>query len=59
MFTRILRLLGGPKVYDVTKYLNDHPGGPEIIMDFAGEFDILFLKGQSGLRSSLIYRQGC
>jgi cytochrome b involved in lipid metabolism len=27
---------GGPKVYDVTKYLNDHPGGPEIILDLAG-----------------------
>jgi len=24
-------------VYDVTKYLNDHPGGPEIIMEFAGK----------------------
>jgi cytochrome b involved in lipid metabolism len=28
---------GGPKVYDVTKYLNDHPGGPEIMMEFAGK----------------------
>mmetsp|Transcript_7781 Transcript_7781/g.6953 ORF Transcript_7781/g.6953 Transcript_7781/m.6953 type:complete len:136 (+) Transcript_7781:66-473(+) len=28
---------GGPKVYDVTKYLNDHPGGPEIITEFAGK----------------------
>lgn len=27
---------GGKKVYDVTKYLNDHPGGPEIILDLAG-----------------------
>ena len=27
---------GGPKVYDVTKYLSDHPGGPEIITEFAG-----------------------
>lgn len=25
------------KVYDVTKYLDDHPGGPEIIMDVAGK----------------------
>ena len=24
-------------VYDVTKYLNDHPGGPEIMMEFAGK----------------------
>lgn len=30
-------ILGGPKVYDVTKYLNDHPGGPEIILDVAGK----------------------
>ena len=22
---------------DVTKYLNDHPGGPEIILEFAGK----------------------
>jgi cytochrome b involved in lipid metabolism len=28
---------GGQKVYDVSKYLNDHPGGPEIILDFAGK----------------------
>jgi cytochrome b involved in lipid metabolism len=28
---------GGPKVYDVTKYLNDHPGGPEIMIGFAGK----------------------
>mmetsp|Transcript_876 Transcript_876/g.2056 ORF Transcript_876/g.2056 Transcript_876/m.2056 type:complete len:130 (+) Transcript_876:24-413(+) len=28
---------GGPKVYDVTKYLDDHPGGPEIILDLAGK----------------------
>ncbi|GLE10697.1 hypothetical protein PINS_up022914 [Pythium insidiosum] len=32
------------KVYDVTKFLDDHPGGPEIIVDLAGgdatdEFD--------------------
>ena len=27
---------GGSMVYDVTKYLNDHPGGPEIMMEFAG-----------------------
>ena len=25
------------KVYDVTKYLEDHPGGPEIITDLAGQ----------------------
>ena len=24
-------------VYDVTKYLNDHPGGPEVMLDYAGE----------------------
>mmetsp|Transcript_22930 Transcript_22930/g.38240 ORF Transcript_22930/g.38240 Transcript_22930/m.38240 type:complete len:130 (-) Transcript_22930:344-733(-) len=28
---------GGPKVYDITKYLNDHPGGPEIMLDLAGK----------------------
>ena len=32
-------ILGEPgqkKVYDVTKFLDDHPGGPEIILDLAG-----------------------
>ena len=28
---------GEKKVYDVTKFLDDHPGGPEIILDKAGE----------------------
>jgi cytochrome b involved in lipid metabolism len=29
-------LSGGPKVYDVTKYLDDHPGGAEVMLDVAG-----------------------
>jgi cytochrome b involved in lipid metabolism len=29
---------GEEKVYDVTKYLSDHPGGGEIILEFAGEW---------------------
>mmetsp|Transcript_16589 Transcript_16589/g.15934 ORF Transcript_16589/g.15934 Transcript_16589/m.15934 type:complete len:149 (+) Transcript_16589:135-581(+) len=28
---------GGAMVYDVTKYLSDHPGGPEIMLEFAGK----------------------
>jgi cytochrome b involved in lipid metabolism len=28
---------GEKQVYDVTKFLDEHPGGPEIIMDLAGE----------------------
>lgn len=28
--------VGGPKVYDVTKYLDDHPGGAEVMLDVAG-----------------------
>jgi hypothetical protein len=31
-----LSFTGGPKVYDVTKYLDDHPGGGEIMLEFAG-----------------------
>jgi cytochrome b involved in lipid metabolism len=29
--------IGGPKVYDVTKYLDDHPGGAEVMLDVAGQ----------------------
>jgi len=28
---------GEKKVYDVSKFLDDHPGGPEIVLDKAGE----------------------
>mmetsp|Transcript_17795 Transcript_17795/g.35818 ORF Transcript_17795/g.35818 Transcript_17795/m.35818 type:complete len:138 (+) Transcript_17795:252-665(+) len=28
---------GGPKVYDVTSYLDDHPGGAEVMLDVAGQ----------------------
>ena len=31
------RGVGGPKVYDVTKYLDDHPGGAEVMLDVAGQ----------------------
>jgi cytochrome b involved in lipid metabolism len=27
---------GGPKVYDVTKFLDHHPGGAEVILEVAG-----------------------
>lgn len=28
---------GGPKVYDVTEYLDNHPGGAEVMLDVAGQ----------------------
>ncbi len=28
---------GGAKVYDITTYLNQHPGGREILLEFAGK----------------------
>ena len=28
---------GGKKVYDVSKYLDDHPGGAEVMLDVAGQ----------------------
>ncbi|KAI5284735.1 fatty acid alpha-hydroxylase, partial [Ascosphaera atra] len=27
----------GQKVYDVTEFLNDHPGGPDFILEYAGK----------------------
>lgn len=32
----MMTIIGGPKVYDVTKYLDDHPGGAEVLLDVAG-----------------------
>lgn len=32
----VIQKTGGPKVYDVTQYLDDHPGGAEVLMDVAG-----------------------
>jgi hypothetical protein len=37
MYYLIACCVGGAKVYDVTKYLSEHPGGPEIMMEFAGQ----------------------
>jgi cytochrome b involved in lipid metabolism len=27
------------KVYDVTKFLQDHPGGEEVLLELAGHYD--------------------
>ena len=29
---------GGPKVYDVTKYLDEHPGGDAVLLELAGKY---------------------
>jgi cytochrome b involved in lipid metabolism len=36
-FNNLPQQIGGPKVYDVTKYLDDHPGGAEVMLDVAGQ----------------------
>lgn len=61
VYANTVFFLGGPKVYDVSKYLNDHPGGPEIIMDFAGEFKSCSSSQKDSLVyvSLLMFRQGC
>lgn len=28
---------GDKKVYDITAFLEDHPGGPELLLDLAGQ----------------------
>eukprot|EP00816_Leptocylindrus_hargravesii_P006799 CAMPEP_0196811416 /NCGR_PEP_ID=MMETSP1362-20130617/17325_1 /TAXON_ID=163516 /ORGANISM="Leptocylindrus danicus, Strain CCMP1856" /LENGTH=124 /DNA_ID=CAMNT_0042186707 /DNA_START=123 /DNA_END=497 /DNA_ORIENTATION=+ len=34
---------GGPKVYDVSSYLDDHPGGAEVLLDVGGgDADMFF-----------------
>ncbi len=35
---RLSTNIGGPKVYDVTKYLEEHPGGSEVLLDHAGKY---------------------
>ena len=35
--TNKLTLVGGPKVYDVSTYLDDHPGGAEVMLDVGGQ----------------------
>ena len=36
---------GGPKVFDVTTYLDDHPGGAEVMLDVSGQDATEFLGG--------------
>ncbi|RYY83570.1 cytochrome b5 domain-containing protein [archaeon] len=49
MLVHLYRLLGGKKVYDVTKYLKKHPGGPKVLLQYAGRNadDIFELTGHS------------
>lgn len=37
-FLVLMMNTGGPKVYDVTKYLDEHPGGSEVMLDHAGKY---------------------
>ena len=37
LITKINTFTGGPKVYDVTSYLDDHPGGAEVLLDVSGQ----------------------
>jgi len=36
-FLYSFHVLGGPKVYNITTYLDDHPGGAEVMLDLAGQ----------------------
>lgn len=33
----VLGPVGAKKVYDLTAFLDDHPGGPELLLDLAGQ----------------------
>jgi 4-hydroxysphinganine ceramide fatty acyl 2-hydroxylase len=37
----------GPKVYDITDFLEDHPGGPELILDYGGKDVTEILKDEA------------
>lgn len=34
---KLIIVIGGPKVYDITNYLDDHPGGAEVLLDVSGQ----------------------
>lgn len=40
------------KVYDVTKFLEEHPGGEEVMLEVAGEFPARELAGVDALKST-------
>ena len=42
----------GSKVYDVTDFIDDHPGGGSLIVDFAGKNVEEILKDESSHRHS-------
>ena len=48
---------GGAKVYDVTKYLEDHPGGDAVLLELAGKYaDDMFEVRPRRLESSRLQR---
>jgi len=38
IFNVINYIAGGAKVYDVSNYLDDHPGGAEVLLDLGGQY---------------------
>ena len=48
---------GGAKVYDVTKYLDEHPGGDAVLLELAGKYaDDMFEVRPRRLESSRLQR---
>lgn len=44
-----------PQVYNVTDFLEDHPGGPEIMMEHAGEIQATTTKGNERRKSEVTH----
>jgi cytochrome b involved in lipid metabolism len=55
----VLRINGGPKVYDVTSYVEEHPGGDAILTNAGGDSTTAFLGPQHPPRVMDLIEEFC